>query len=761
MVDVVLTYNPYVKSSVLAVNGTTLNAEETQNFCGMPGSELSSWCYSFYEKLLNEYNDDMRISFFGILRDFEFLSDALKKFLETDSSASIVLDSSNVTDPQDRLNDLKVLFNKMQKESPFESLKSNDLKDLFEAATSSEFEMAVVATMSSGKSTLINSILGREILPARNEATTATIAKIYDIDKLDHFEADSYDENGALIEHCSPLTLKDMERMNDSGVERVEIRGDIPGVDSSDIHLVLTDTPGPNNSRTAEHEKHTMDLLNSDYKPMIIYVLNGTQLETNDDSTLLSSVAKLMNSGDRQSRDRFIFVLNKADAFDTGKGESVAKKIEDVKKYLSEKHGIKNPRIFPAASKLAKQIRQNKNDPASLSQQDQIEFMGYSGLFIRDSLRHFSDYAEFLSPNTTKLLKERLDKAKSSGDIDEQALIYSGIPSIELAITEYLTKYALPAKISEGVYSFKDKIDALNVEALEKEKLKNNEKQINKIKKDIAKIRETLKNGEKGKESERKIDSIDVSSDIKSALAKCAAEFNAGNQTFLNGYNSCHKMSVSDAKKELNKVNAHIKSNSAKFTSDVEKVLNIVLIKQAEGFVFEYKGYIEALIGSFEYETPQALLGDVATISVQSTMSEFTRTETVKVGDHWVENKNKHWYKPWTWFDESGHYVDDYEDKEFVYFVNFIEDRVLPAIVDFTKNVQKAANERSKAEVKEFKSFFKQKLADLQSAIDAKLNELEQKLADQDKINAMIEENKHNLEWLQKFKMELSNLLKV
>ncbi len=44
------------------------------------------------------------------------------------------------------------------------------------------FPMVVVATMSSGKSTLINALLGKEILPSSNRACTALRYSILDDD---------------------------------------------------------------------------------------------------------------------------------------------------------------------------------------------------------------------------------------------------------------------------------------------------------------------------------------------------------------------------------------------------------------------------------------------------------------------------------------------------------------------------------------------------------------------------------------------------
>ena len=44
------------------------------------------------------------------------------------------------------------------------------------------FEVIVVATMSAGKSTVINALIGQELLHSANEATTATITRIHDKD---------------------------------------------------------------------------------------------------------------------------------------------------------------------------------------------------------------------------------------------------------------------------------------------------------------------------------------------------------------------------------------------------------------------------------------------------------------------------------------------------------------------------------------------------------------------------------------------------
>ncbi|MBW5390063.1 hypothetical protein E6A51_07670, partial [Brachyspira hampsonii] len=63
----------------------------------------------------------------------------------------------------DRLKELKELFGYMITTSPFEELKEEKVTEQFNEAIGKEFELAVIATMSSGKSTLLNAFLGREL----------------------------------------------------------------------------------------------------------------------------------------------------------------------------------------------------------------------------------------------------------------------------------------------------------------------------------------------------------------------------------------------------------------------------------------------------------------------------------------------------------------------------------------------------------------------------------------------------------------------
>lgn len=70
-------------------------------------------------------------------------------------------------------------------------------------------------------------------------------------------------------------------------------------------------------------------------------------------------------------------------------------------------------------------------------------------------------------------------------------------------------------------------------------------------------------------------------------------------------------------------------------------------------------------VGSVELNPFELMQGDIIS-DTSALISKMTKSEKVKVGEEWIANTDKKWYKPWTWFQEKGHYKEIYEDKEYV-----------------------------------------------------------------------------------------------
>lgn len=301
-----------------------------------------------------------------------------------------------------------------------------------------------IASMSSGKSTLINAMLGEELMPVYNQACTATITRIKDNNEK-YYKATVFDKDGNVIEKLGNLDYDTMKKLNDNDVQEIHINGDIPFISSKDTNLILVDTPDPNNSRNSDHQTTTFNALKDSPKTLVLYVLNGTQLGIDDDHILLETIAKEMKSGNSWSHDRFIFVVNKMDSF-AREEESITDVLNEVREYL-EDMGIENPNIYPASSLAALGIRTLLSDPEieNIDEDDLDDATYYAKGLVRKLNRRTAMHLEKYAPVSEKIRAKidfELKMAETNGDRNKQALIHSGIPTIEARLVELANELA-------------------------------------------------------------------------------------------------------------------------------------------------------------------------------------------------------------------------------------------------------------------------------------------------------------------------------
>ena len=219
--------------------------------------------------------------------------------------------------------------------------------------------IAVCATMSAGKSTFVNALLGRDVLPARNEPTTAKITSVYDKDgavKMIGYAV----KNGEIAEQSTDVTLEVIDKWNSSNnLERIYLQGDLDGIKNNGFVVAVHDTPGTNNSGDKSHHDVTMDFLQKNKMDALIFVANATQLCTNDERILL---VELLNKVVKPSNLPVIFILNKADELDEEK-ESISDIQKRYAEYLEE-IGFVEPKIFPLSAKAARLLKMAKNGRA-------------------------------------------------------------------------------------------------------------------------------------------------------------------------------------------------------------------------------------------------------------------------------------------------------------------------------------------------------------------------------------------------------------
>ena len=357
MINISIKHNPFTVETTFLVDGKQPNIRAFSEFSSQ---RFQQWIERLFDELNEHFNGakDFSVEFQGIESDYLDLVAATEEAKA--KGMNIHLAKFTLAENADtRLAKIQNLVDEAI-EHPLLKDKINEnprvIEDL-EASFNKEFDIYVAATMSSGKSTLINAMLGADLLPAANEATTATIAKIYDTDMpIGEFVGQRFNFNHECVDSAQPVTLETLQDWNkreDTLV--IEIEGNVSGMAKRDeVRLVLSDTPGPNNSQTDEHLNTTMKHMKDTKKnPLILYILNATQLGINDDKNTLQMISEIVKSGGKQSKDRFIFVVNKMDMFDPEKGEDINNVLKNVRNYL-ENNGIENPNIYPVSANLTR-----------------------------------------------------------------------------------------------------------------------------------------------------------------------------------------------------------------------------------------------------------------------------------------------------------------------------------------------------------------------------------------------------------------------
>ena len=156
--------------------------------------------------------------------------------------------------------------------------------------------IGVCATMSAGKSSFVNALLGYDYLPMRNEATTARITSVYDNDRAKNLIGFTLKDGNPLDLDCA-LDSKKIDEWNASDeVERIFLQGDLDNIGNKGLIVAVHDTPGTNNSGDERHHKVTMDFLQKNKMDAIVFVANAEHLCTTDELELrqvLRSAQKL------------------------------------------------------------------------------------------------------------------------------------------------------------------------------------------------------------------------------------------------------------------------------------------------------------------------------------------------------------------------------------------------------------------------------------------------------------------------------------
>lgn len=768
MKKIFIKYNPFTLETIVKADGKNLNEESNSSF----NKRQRLQEYNLIEKLDSElnYNGDYHIKFHGTGLDYEDIKEYVK---EKSKIRNIKLEYIKSREVKDRKKEVENIFYEIQNNSyDLENLKSEDLKYRFKKILNSEFEINVIATMSSGKSTLINSLLSKKILPLSNKACTATITRIKDVD-TGCFIGKAYSKENVEIYSEKELNYDIMKEWNnDKNISTIEIEGDIPFVKSNEIALVMTDTPGPNNSNDESHKQILLDMLDSNkYKPLILYVMNGTQLAISDDNKLLNTIiSKLKNAG-KQTRDSFLFVVNKLDEFEDN-DDNVSETLKEVREYL-EKKGVENPNIIPLAALPALEIRSEPQSEKQKKKRDyQVDNMN------DDKNLHLEKYIS-LPPKAKQKIENELKQAIEKGDQEKTALIHTGIPSLEKIIKAYIEKYALAIKIKDLIDLFRGPVNSeLNFIKKSKEinemtdvkKILELEKQIKNIKYEISDLEKFDNYNKQIRQKSRSV-AENLEKKIKEIKEKMKGKVTElKNETLEEIIENTIK--VEEAKKHHDKVIEVGKNIEIELKNELQNTIQKSLIETLEGLYKEYVNRIkkltvtenkiineEILINPFEM-----IEGSIESFkSFDEFRTEYSEIKNEIIGTREVENERE-WWEFWRWLEPSTVIIDVYGDVEYVNMNNFLEN-YHDKIETFVFKITDKALQYGKAEISKVEEQFIKTKEQLDNILKNKLEYISELIQNKKNTSTNIEkkfkEFDEKIKWLESIKKRIEEIIEI
>lgn len=366
------------------------------------------------------------------------------------------------------------------------------LPNKFAAAMDGEFRIVFSGMYTCGKSTIINAILGRDILPTRDGTCTSKVFKIQNDTSVSFARMSCVDKDGNIVveeEEYDETSLREKFEVlfprgtndellpsNPPTIDMVLISTDMSSLYPEDasyneknMRLVIVDTPGTSSGEgnmLEDGQAHcdiTQRVIESDEKEMVIFATSA--IEDKDDS--IQKFLDMVDENDPQGAydQRFLFVLNKADACSLKSGETWEQKLRGIRNYYvgNKERSIRNPRFFPTSALGALEIRTGRVKGADYKGIE-AKYYFYDDdreAFVQSETKSNYHFDEICSTSqaikdkiSTTLMQIKESELKASEKRKKEIELHSGIVSLEMAIRDYIEKYAFPLKMQELLKSY-------------------------------------------------------------------------------------------------------------------------------------------------------------------------------------------------------------------------------------------------------------------------------------------------------------------
>lgn len=210
----------------------------------------------------------------------------------------------------------------------------------------------IVGTMSAGKSTLINALIGRKVSKVKTTVCTTSISYLYNNpfrDTLLYSDGTSFinsNDREIIIENMPNKSLRFLGSLDSQP-------------------LIIIDTPGVDYAYDSSHKKLTYDAINRGEYDLLICVNNGPYIERNGEDELINHVLK-------QKNKNILFVFNQLDRFDPT-DDSIEVSLKQFNNILKSKKS--NAKIIPFSAKAAYLLKKELDGTLSHFEERELKSM--------------------------------------------------------------------------------------------------------------------------------------------------------------------------------------------------------------------------------------------------------------------------------------------------------------------------------------------------------------------------------------------------
>lgn len=195
----------------------------------------------------------------------------------------------------------------------------------------------ITANMSAGKSMLINALVGKKVTKTKNDTCTS---KIY------YIQSKAFEDGiDCLYDQMLDINVNQqilLDGRENSESDEIIISTYFRFMNGLHNKICFVDTPGVNSALNKEHRVLTEAVVAKKHYDMLIYVINGEYIGTEDDRRYMEYLAKVI--GNR----KVIFAVNKLDKFRLG-DDNIAASLRRIR-WDIKKIGFTNAEVCPVSA---------------------------------------------------------------------------------------------------------------------------------------------------------------------------------------------------------------------------------------------------------------------------------------------------------------------------------------------------------------------------------------------------------------------------